>query len=144
MNDETVTELEETPETVQTDESIDAPVMAATAAATLTLVRNGAPTDEIFPIGASATIGRFDPSLGPIDVDLATIPEGSYVSRKHAVITCEASVWKVVDLGSSNGTFVRRADFEKVEAAELTDGTEIAFGNARFVFNVTEVTAPED
>ena len=39
-------------------------------------------------------------------------------------------------MGSSNGTFILVDDFEKVEEAEITDGTEIALGNARFVFHV--------
>src|SRR5437868_481500 len=53
----------------------------------IVLKRGGAPTDIKFPISSPAIIGRFDPAVGPIDVDLATVPEGSYVSRKHAKIT---------------------------------------------------------
>src|SRR5437016_5617133 len=49
----------------------------------IVLKRGGAPTDVKFPISPPAIIGRFDPAVGPIDVDLATVPEGSYVSRKH-------------------------------------------------------------
>ena len=43
----------------------------------------------------------------------------------------------IEDLGSSNGTFVLRNDLERVEAAELEDGTEFALGNARFVFRLS-------
>jgi pSer/pThr/pTyr-binding forkhead associated (FHA) protein len=74
--------------------------------------------------------------VGPIDVDLGTLPEGSYVSRKHAKITHDDGLWKIEDLGSSNGTFILRDDFERVTEAELADGTEIALGNARFVFHL--------
>lgn len=103
----------------------------------LVLKQNGAETETVFPIHSPATVGRFDPAVGPIDVDLAPLAEGVYVSRKHASITCEDGVWRVRDLGSSNGTFVlRESDFERVEEAELADGTEIAFGNARFVFRI--------
>lgn len=104
--------------------------------AKLTLKRGGAPTDICFEFSSPATVGRFDPSIGPIDVDLGSIDESVYVSRKHARLTCEEEIWKVTDLGSSNGTFVLRDDFERVEEAELADGSEIAFGNARFVFNL--------
>jgi len=38
---------------------------------------------------------------------LGSLPEGQYVSRKHAKLTCEDGVWKIQDLGSSNGTFVQ-------------------------------------
>ncbi len=102
----------------------------------LILKRSGAETDIVFPINPPAIIGRFDPSVGPIDVDLAPLPEGSYVSRKHAKLTCDDGVWKVTDLGSSNGTFVLNGDFERVEESEIHDGQELAFGNARFMFRV--------
>jgi hypothetical protein len=111
--------------------------LASGCVGSLVLKRHGAETDIAYPVNPPAVIGRFDPSVGPIDVDLGTLePEGVYISRKHAKIVCEEDVWKIVDLGSSNGTFVLRSDFEKVDEAELADGTEIALGNARFVFHL--------
>lgn len=105
--------------------------------AKLIVKRNGAETDESFPVNSPATIGRFDASVGPVDIDLGNLPEGAYVSRKHARFTLEDGVWTIEDLGSSNGTFILRDDFERVEAAELSDGTEIALGNARFIFKLS-------
>lgn len=102
----------------------------------LIVKRGGVETEDVFPLNSNATIGRFDPSVGPIDVDLGALPEGVYVSRKHAKITEEDGVWKLTDLGSSNGTFILRNDFERVEETELADGDEIALGNARFVFRL--------
>ncbi len=99
----------------------------------LILVRQGHCTDIKFPFRCPATVGRFDPSVGPIDIDLGDLqPEGAYISRKHAKITFEDGVYMLVDLESSNGCFILRDDFEKVEAAELADGNQISFGNARF------------
>ena len=112
------------------------PIAAISTGAKLVLKRGGVLTDIAYEIHSPATIGRFDPSVGPIDVDLASQPEGAYVSRKHARIIQDDGVWKVVDLGSSNGTFVLRDDFERVEEAELSDGQEFALGNARFVFQL--------
>lgn len=109
---------------------------AACALGTLILKRGGVETDVTFPVAPPATIGRFDAAVGPVDVDLGDIPEGSYVSRKHAQLLCEDGVWSIKDLGSSNGTFVLKDDFERVEEAEIVDGTEIALGNARFVFKL--------
>ncbi len=103
----------------------------------LILKRNNAETDVVFAVASPSIVGRFDPSVGPIDVDLGTIPEGSYVSRKHAKLWEEDGVWKVQDLGSSNGTFILRDDFEKIDEAELSDGSEVAFGNARFIFKLS-------
>ncbi len=110
---------------------------APVSAAKLVLKRGGALTEIEYEIHPPATIGRFDPAVGPIDVDLATQPEGAYVSRKHAKIVQDDGAWKIIDLGSSNGTFVLRDDFERVEEAELSDGMEVALGNARFVFQLT-------
>ncbi len=121
-----------------TEEGWSAPPACATTAR-LVVKRGGAETDIAFPIFSPAIIGRFDPSIGPIDVDLASLPEGQYVSRKHAKLSCDGQAWSVQDLGSSNGTFVLKDDFERVETAELTDGQEIALGNARFVFHLDPV-----
>ena len=102
----------------------------------LILVRNGEETDISFEISPPAVIGRFDPSVGPIEVDLGQVEEGSYVSRKHAKITLEDDVYEIEDLGSSNGTFILRDDFERIEKAEIVDGDQIALGNARFNFRL--------
>jgi len=102
----------------------------------IVLKRSGGETEHVFELHPPSVIGRFDPAVGPVDVDLGPLDEGRYVSRKHAKIVCEDEVWKLVDLGSSNGTFVLRGDFEKVDEVELGDGTEFALGNARFVFRL--------
>jgi pSer/pThr/pTyr-binding forkhead associated (FHA) protein len=103
----------------------------------LILKRNGAATDIEFPVNPPTIIGRFDPGVGPIDIDLGPLPEGSYVSRKHAKIGYDNGAWTIKDLGSSNGTYVLRDDFERVDEAEIHDGQEIALGNARFIFHIT-------
>lgn len=137
MNEE-ATLVEEATEVVgettgQPVEELSTPALTAT----LVVKRSGAETDEVFPVNSPCVIGRFDPAVGPIDIDLASLPEGVYVSRKHAKLVEEDGAWKVVDLGSSNGTFVLNDDFEKVDECEITDGTEIALGNARFVFHLS-------
>lgn len=101
----------------------------------LVLIRGGKETQEIFAFSVPATIGRFDPEFGPIEVDLGSIDEAAYISRKHARIEAAEDGYQITDLGSSNGTFVLRSDFEKItEPAALADGDEIALGNARFRF----------
>ena len=128
----TVGELEQDASTAPADEA----VLGAEAqpSARLILKRGGTETDFVFEFRSPATVGRFDNSVGPIDVDLSGLDEGKYVSRKHARITCENGAWRISDLQSSNGTYVLRDDFERIEEAELNDGDEIALGNARFVF----------
>jgi pSer/pThr/pTyr-binding forkhead associated (FHA) protein len=131
--------------TMEPEAASEEAVVETTAAprAKLILKRSGAETDHVFEFGSPATVGRFDPSVGPIDVDLGPLEEGVYVSRKHARLTFEDGTWKVEDLGSSNGTFVLRSDFEKVDSAELRDGDELAFGNARFVFHTSDDSSAE-
>jgi pSer/pThr/pTyr-binding forkhead associated (FHA) protein len=128
---------------------VDQPEEAGTPAVTpvavmakIVLKRSNVETDISFPVNPPAVIGRFDPAVGPVDVDLGDIDEGKYVSRKHARIELDNGVYKIKDLGSSNGTFVLRSDFEKVDEAELSDGMDFALGNARFVFR-TDAQAPE-
>ncbi|MHB8636934.1 MAG: FHA domain-containing protein [Fimbriimonadaceae bacterium] len=113
----------------------DVPV-AASNGATIVLKRSGAETDIVFSVNPPAIIGRFDPTVGPIDIDLGGLPEGSYISRRHAKITLEDDVWMLHDLGSSNGTFILGPnDFERHESFALHDGTDFALGNARFAFH---------
>lgn len=144
MEHEEIVEMAPEAEEVVATEAPDHAVVASPAGtATLVVVRNNVETDEVFTFAPPATIGRFDPSVGPIDIDLGGMPEGSYVSRKHAKITCEDGVWKLHDLGSSNGCYIKRDDFDKIEEAELADGAEIALGNARFVFHLSGETPAE-
>ena len=128
-------ELEVVEEVVE-EQSEELEAEPTAPSASLVLKRGGAETDISFAFTAPAMVGRFDPAVGPIDVDLGSIDESVYISRKHARIDCEDGVWKIFDLGSSNGTFLLRDDFERVEESELQHEDEIAFGNARFVFRV--------
>lgn len=119
------------------DASVDATETSVPPPARLILLRGGAETEHSYALVPPATIGRFDPEVGPIDVDLGALqPEGGYISRRHAKVNFENGEWTISDLGSSNGTWVLRGEFEKVETTILTDGDQIALGNARFVFRV--------
>jgi FhaA, N-terminal domain/FHA domain len=63
------------------------------------------------------------------DVDLPLDDAG--VSRRHAEIHVTDAGARVVDLGSTNGTFV---DGERVTSGELHDGSTITVGRSRLVF----------
>jgi pSer/pThr/pTyr-binding forkhead associated (FHA) protein len=64
------------------------------------------------------------------------------VSRQHAIVKRRKRRWELVDAKSSNGTFVgdiRIAD----KPVSLTDGQEVRFGGAKFVFRETPLAASQ-
>lgn len=127
-------EIESPEEDTDAEDSVDE---IGPPAAKLILKRNGVETELVFEFSPPATVGRFDPTVGPVDIDLASLDEAQYISRKHARISLNEEGWLLEDLESSNGSYVLRGDFERVESSPLTDGDEVAFGNARFVFRVS-------
>lgn len=118
----------------------DAATSPTQSMARLTLLRAGEPTSEVFPVGNGNIVGRFDTEKGPVDVDLARLPEAEYISRHHAqFVRGTDNAWVIRDLQSINGVFLCRSggDSEKVNGeASLADGDVIALGNAKFEFRV--------
>lgn len=114
------------------------------AKAYIALKRGGVTTGDIYYLGTEVTIGRFDTETGPVDVDLASIAESTYISRNHAKIHSDDSgQWFLTDLGSNNGTFIwtegnKPKRIQTGEPVNIKDGDEIALGNARFEFHVMQ------
>jgi hypothetical protein len=65
-----------------------------------------------------------------LDVDIVLDDPG--VSRRHAEIHLIDGRARVIDLGSTNGTFV---DGERVHAGDLNEGSTITVGRSRLVFH---------
>jgi hypothetical protein len=74
---------------------------------------------------AVTVLGR----AGEVDVPL----DDAGVSRRHAEVHAVDGRYRVVDLGSTNGTFV---DGERVATGELRDGSTITVGRSRLVFRL--------
>jgi hypothetical protein len=53
------------------------------------------------------------------------------VSRRHAEIRFDEGTWRIVDLGSLNGTYVNKV---AVQEGELVSGDEVQIGKYRFRF----------
>lgn len=72
-------------------------------------------------------------SIGPMTVGRAddndlVLPDPE-VSRRHARLEPAGSGWRVVDLGSRNGTWLNG---ERIDDAIIAAGDEVAFGGTRF------------
>jgi hypothetical protein len=124
-----------------------APISAVPSYASLTnskLISRqaGSPIPEFNLDAASMIVGIFDPSSGPPDIDLESFVGSDTVSREHAEIYLENDDWKVKDLTSTNGVFIKKngeARFGgRITAPEqLADGDEIAFAKVKFVLNIS-------
>jgi EAL domain-containing protein (putative c-di-GMP-specific phosphodiesterase class I) len=66
--------------------------------------------------------------------------DSTRVSREHAVIVREGSVFRIRDLGSTNGTFVNG---ERIDEAALSDGDVVVIADAEFTFFAGAVQAAQ-
>lgn len=113
---------------------------SAPKAAKLGIKKYGVLSGEAIPLGAGVlTLGRFDASTGPVDIDVTGLPGSEHVSRRHAQLQFENGEWLVKDLGSTNGVFVRRAGEVNfgpriAEPTPLHPGDELAFGNLLMIY----------
>jgi len=102
----------------------------------------GALTGDTIPLmGTHLIVGRFDPSTGPVEIDVSSLPGAEHISRRHAEIYFEDGAWKVRDLGSTNGVFVKKSGETAFSPRlqtpmNLGAGDELAFGNMVLVFLV--------
>jgi pSer/pThr/pTyr-binding forkhead associated (FHA) protein len=91
----------------------------------------------LLPQNGSLALGRFDPltSVTP-DVDLTFEDRASAgVSRRHCQISGWRGQYEIVDLGSSNGTWVNGLRLTLHEKQSLQIGDEIRLGACRFYFD---------
>jgi FHA domain len=91
---------------------------------------------------ASMIVGIFDPSSGPPDIDLESFVGSDTVSREHAEIYLENGSWKVKDLTSTNGVFIKKSAGTRFGGRitmpeSLEDGDEIAFAKVKFVLSIS-------
>jgi|AGSF01.1.fsa_nt_gi FOG: FHA domain len=73
------------------------------------LVRNSSSANQKFPLNQMrAVIGRSDAPMSIADIDLTEckIDNKSAISRRHAVIEWVEGKLQIIDLDSTNGTFV--------------------------------------
>ncbi|MBD2606533.1 FHA domain-containing protein [Scytonema hofmannii FACHB-248] len=78
---------------------------------TLTTIRIGKPKNQL---------------LG--DINVSDLPNANFVSRLHAEIQIEKSIYYLVDVGSSNGTFLNNIRLEEKKRYPLNLGDKIDLG----------------
>ncbi|MBD2544512.1 FHA domain-containing protein [Planktothricoides raciborskii] len=117
------------------------PPRTQTQTARLIPKQAGAPLAEFILDSSNALIGRFDPDTGPVEVDLDGFHGSETISRQHGEIYMENGQWKIKDLGSTNGIFIKPVGMTRFGARittpqRLNSGDEIAIGKVRLLFQI--------
>jgi hypothetical protein len=93
------------------------------------------PTDNDMPPGAAPKRGIMAKlRIGRSDTNDIVLDDTS-ISRKHAEIEDLGNgVWRLTDIGSSAGTFVKEGgQWTQISTADIESDTEVRFGEAEFV-----------
>ncbi|MEN6626225.1 MAG: ATP-binding protein [Candidatus Sumerlaeia bacterium] len=87
---------------------------------------------------AEYRIGKFPATIGRHGSNTVELPNDS-ISRYHARLEREAGQIRLLDLRSSNGTFVNG---RRVQVAEISDQDTISFGSIEFSVTIQTTSAP--
>jgi pSer/pThr/pTyr-binding forkhead associated (FHA) protein len=91
------------------------------------LIKEGPDSGRVYEVAQAAILGRLDTSDIPV--------KDGKASREHAKIYKQGEQFAIVDLNSSNGTFVNG---EKITKRILKNGDEISIGTVRLLFELPE------
>jgi pSer/pThr/pTyr-binding forkhead associated (FHA) protein len=81
-------------------------------------------------------IGKPNKQIAP-DINVLALPNADVVSRLHAEIQVEQNTYYIIDVGSSNGTFLNGVNLEPKKRYPLNLGDKIELGqqeNITFIF----------
>lgn len=92
-----------------------------------------APGSLVLPDGQRIVLGEAIFSIGRLS-DCTLVLEDSNVSRRHAEIRPQGTGFKVIDLGSTNGTLING---ERIAERQLRDGDVIEFGAVKIRFEAS-------
>lgn len=109
---------------VEVEADIQIPDEELSAGAAMLVVKRGPSAGTRFVLTKEVTTAGRHPES---DIFLDDIT----VSRRHAEIKRDGDQFRIVDLGSLNGTYVNKL---RVEEADLTSGDEIQIGKFRLIF----------
>ncbi|NJM71483.1 MAG: FHA domain-containing protein [Scytonema sp. RU_4_4] len=91
---------------------------------------------ELSPNLPVIRIGKPNEQIAP-DINVLALPNADIVSRLHAEIQVEENTYYIIDLGSSNGTFLNSLKLEPKKRYPLNLGDKIDLGqkeNVTFIF----------
>jgi len=103
--------------------------------ARLYLVKGAGP-DEIPIVPGINSIGRMPDNTICMAGD-------RYISGHHAAIEVESQIFRLIDLGSTNGTFLNGLRLTTNEAITISEEDEISLGGTVYVFRQTPLAAAE-
>lgn len=87
---------------------------------------------DVLPPGAAIVLDAPEVLIGRDPAAQALLDGDGFVSARHALVRVRGDCPTVIDLGSTNGTFVNG---ERIGAeTALEDGDEIAIGSTRMVY----------
>jgi len=109
---------------MEQEEDIRVPEEELTAGAAILVIKRGASAGTRFVLTKDMTTAGRHPES---DIFLDDIT----VSRRHAEIVRGEPDFRIVDMGSLNGTYVNKL---RVEEADLSSGDEIQIGKFRLIF----------
>jgi hypothetical protein len=117
----------------------DTAVLVVSAATARLIPKRQTSSQSDFILESSNIVGKFDPDMGPVEIDLEEFTGADTISRQHAEIYLESDQWKIKDLGSTNGVFIKRLGQARYSARITTPetlyaGDEISFGKVNFIF----------
>lgn len=137
-----ISEVSRTADNLMPHEDPHEDVTSAPASTARLLVKQpDAPVSEFLLEENTAVIGIFDPELGPVEIDLEGFRGDETVSRRHAEIYFDGSIWRIKDLDSLNGVFIKPAGqgrfSNRIEVPTiLNSGDEVAIAKIRLLFQV--------
>ncbi len=84
-------------------------------------------------------------TVGRLPDNMLSLKHDRYVSGHHARIVAEDNVFRLLDVGSTNGTMLNGLRLTTNEAIAINDGDEITFGGTIYQFHViaNAAQAPE-
>ncbi|MCL2930719.1 MAG: FHA domain-containing protein [Trichodesmium sp. St16_bin4-tuft] len=102
----------------------------------------GAPIPEFIIDSNNAIIGKFNPEIGPVEIDLDGFYGDNTVSLTHAEIYFKNNQWQIKDMGSTNGIYIKhigktRFGYRINQPEILNSGDEIAIGKIRLLFIIS-------